>query len=405
MNRFQPPGFLCAAILGFCLILAAPSSRVLGQTFGGAGGPAPRWLFVFSTASDMKDYVPATEKEIRIMLSYSVNGEMHAGDSFGAWALNQDLHTGEFPLTVWDPKTAAGTTSNLVKFVREQHYSGKTRFAALRAALDRVVESSDELTVFIFCDGEEDFHFTPYADDINRLFHESLAERKKAKQPYVLVLRTKLGRFAGITVNFPPGALNLPLFPQPAPPPAPVPVVPPPVPVPVAAPATPPPLIMVGTNTGTNLEELQKIYVPPAAPAPPPAPAPAPTPVPVPQNNNAANTNPLPPEAAAQITNTTASSAQTDSVAAANIPNEQTMAEATTSAPSSEQIVAKQTPAVTTTNITAAASQGGNSHGPFLYVVAGFLSAVAVLLIVWFIAKQRRPSRPSLITSSMQQKR
>lgn len=240
------------------LALMFSFSQLLAQP---AGDPPGRWLFVFGTSSTMKKYLPATEAEIRMILALSVNQEMHGGDSIGVWTLNGKLGAGQFPLTVWDPGRAAMTSSNMIEFIRRQHYSGGTHFKMLERALGDVVENSPRLTVLIFCDGEDDIHFTSYADDINKVFHDRLADRKKKEQPFVLVLRTQLGRFAGITVNLPPGELNLPVFPPlPLPPtseaaPAPAPVAPPP-------PVMVPPLIIVGTNVGTNLDQLEKMSAP-----------------------------------------------------------------------------------------------------------------------------------------------
>ena len=117
--------------------------------------------------------------------------------------------------------------------------------------------------MLIFCDGEDEIKGTPYDASINQVFQQRQAAQKKARQPFVIVLRTQHGQYIGCTMNFPPGMVNVPEFPPlPAPPPPPAAVTaPPPAPA-VAPPPTGPPLIIIGQNVETNW---------PPAPAPFPA--------------------------------------------------------------------------------------------------------------------------------------
>jgi hypothetical protein len=231
-------------------------SRASAQS---APEPPGRWLFIFSTSSAMKQNLPATALEIKNILYSGLNQQLNPGDTIGIWTFGETLHAGQLPLIPWVPAAAATTASNLVAFVREQTYSGNVSFDVLQNSLYNVIDDSPRLTVLIFCDGASDLHFMPYADDINQTLHQTLSAQQKAKQPYVLAVRTQLGRFVGVTLNLPPGTLDLPPFP-PMPAPAPVNV---PVPAPVIAPpVVVPPLIIVGTNVGTNLDELKKFSVP-----------------------------------------------------------------------------------------------------------------------------------------------
>ena len=253
--RLAPVAFaLCA---GFFLIPA------------GRAQPAPqitdsRFLFIFDTSADMKKRLPAVQAEVNDLMSTSMGGQLRAGDSLGVWAFDQDLRTGQFPLQHWMPEDAVTIASSINKFVGKQHYANGTRFNALQPQLNQVIQNSGRLTVLIFCDGEDEIKWTPYDDGINRVFQQRLAEQKRTRQPFVLVLRTQLGQYAGCTMNFPPGMVSVPEFPPPPAPPAPVstpPLAPPPAPV-IKPPPIGPPLIIIGTKVETNW---------------PPAPAPRPT--------------------------------------------------------------------------------------------------------------------------------
>ena len=60
------------------------------------------------------------------------------------------------------PENAAMIASNIMRFVDKQHYSKKTSFDALRPYLNWVVQSSDRVTVLIFCDGDGVIAGTPF---------------------------------------------------------------------------------------------------------------------------------------------------------------------------------------------------------------------------------------------------
>ena len=198
---------------------------------------------------------------------------------------------------MWQPERSPATISNLVKFVQREWFAGDTRMNALQPALGNIIAASDRLTVLIFCDGNSQLDWTPYGSVINQTFQQNFAERKKSRQPFVLLLRTQQGKFTGCTVNFPPGEINVPAFPAWPEPPKPVVELPPPTPAPAPTPTplTPksaavpvPALIIVGTHVGTNLDDLKKISAAAANPVTttavtniPATNSPAATPVPI----------------------------------------------------------------------------------------------------------------------------
>jgi hypothetical protein len=311
-SRFAPMVFaLCA---GFSVVPA------------GRAQPAPqindsRFLFIFDTSAEMKSRLPAVQAEMNTLLSTSLGGQLHAGDSLGVWTFDQDLRAGQFPLQHWNPEGAATTASDINKFVGRQHYANVTHFGALQPQLNELIQNSTRLTVLIFCDGGDDIKWTPFDIGINQVFQQRLAEQKKARQPFVLVLRTQLGQYAGCTLNFPPGMVSVPQFPplpQP-PPPSPAP------PAPVVKPPVGPPLIIIGTKVGTNWPPATEPPMPPlSAPQPatnmipaavtnPVVPPPPTIPVPAVQTNIApappatsfapTNTAPAPPASAFAPTN------------------------------------------------------------------------------------------------------
>ena len=221
-----------------------------------------RFLLIFDTSVDMRQRMPAVQKALDTLLETSVNGQLHLRDSVGVWTFDQDLHTGQFPLQYWNPDDAPMIASNIIKFVKKQHYLNKTGFDALQPLLNQVVQRSGRLTVLIFCDGKGEIHGTPYDAGINQIFQQRQSERQAERLPIVIGLRSQRGQYAGCMVSFPPQPVSLPAFP-------PWPEVSPAPPV-TNAPAPPSPprpsvqsLIIVGTTITNQV--------------PPPQPKPAPT--------------------------------------------------------------------------------------------------------------------------------
>ena len=267
-----------------------------------------RFLLIFDTSVDMRQRMPAVQKALDTLLETSVNGQLHLRDSVGVWTFDQDLHTGQFPLQYWNPDDAPMIASNIIKFVKKQHYLNKTGFNALQPLLKQVVQRSERLTVLIFCDGKGEFHGTPYDAGINQLFQQRQGERQKGELPIIIGLRSQRGKYVGCTVSFPPQPVSLPEFP-----PLPEVAQAPPdadAPAPSSLPqSSVPSLIIVGT-TITN-------QVPPPQPKPVPA---NPPPMTVTSTPAPAVANEVKPPDAVPLAQTSAVPAQPNITAAPLVP-------------------------------------------------------------------------------------
>ncbi len=250
----QPALLLAALLGGMFMAPALPAQPEVRKTDN-------RLLLVFDTSSEMKRRVPAVKAALNAMLMTSTNNELRPNDTIGVWFFDSELHAGQLHLQRWAPDNAAVIASNINVFVGRQRYSKKTSFDVFVPQLNQIVKNSERLTVVIFCDGDGEMHGTPYDSGVNQIFHQRQAERKKARLPIAVVLRSQLGKYVDCVVSFPPQPVTLPVFP-PLPEPAPAPTK--------VAPAPPrpsvPPLIIIGTPI-TN-------RVPPSAPQPAPQPAP-----------------------------------------------------------------------------------------------------------------------------------
>ena len=331
--------------------------------------PDERYLFVFDTASTMKKRVPMVQKVVNEIFLTGMHGQINRGDTIGAWTFADQTHTGRFPLQSWLPEDAAVTASNLNAFVKSQHYAKQTHFESLMPVIDQVVQSSERLTVLIFCDGNGEIAGTPYDKEINELFKRSRPERQQNGQPMVIVLRSQQGQYVGCRGDLPPQQINIPPFP--------------PLPVPTHE-------IEVATN--------------PPAPAAPRAPTP-PLIIIWPKHTVALTNRPPP------ATNTSSSDA-----IPATAPQETGSNPATTPPTASTEIPAVQTstnPAAAPSNVAAqaitnqvaasTAGPGADNNGMILIAVA--LLGVAGLLAFFIWRRSHMPQEASLISQSMGDKK
>jgi len=338
-----------------------------------------RYLFIFNTSSAMKKRQPAEEKAIDGLLAITLNGQIRPGDSLGAWTFDRDLQTGEFPLIYWMPSQIVETSASLGDFVKTRHYAHATSFDQLIPALDRVVRSSPRLTAIIFCDGEVPIKGTPIDAKVNSIFKQNADVMKKARQPFIIILRSQFGEYISFSIGT-ADSISLTPFPPLPPLPAPVVAAPPP------PPPTPPPLIIIGSHVGTN---LPPVMPPPAAPPQMTAPAPSaparvpanpvpPTPSPAPANpssENSAPENNVMPQAAVTTVPTNAVAATPETASPPAVP-----------APAMAPLTPPPTPAV-----------AGKSH----WVGIGVVVMIVIGVLGYIIFRPRRRSSPSLITESL----
>ncbi len=360
-----------------------------------------RYLLVFETTSAMKNRLPAVDAEIKTLFTTAFGGNIKSGDSVGVWTFDGKLHAGEFPLMTWEPKVAPEMASNLTSFVHGRLYSGSANFSALQPTLNRVIASSERLTVVLVCSGTGEINWTPYNDAINETIRQTRDERKKSHRPVVIVLRTQQGKYIGSTVNFPPVPANFtpfPLLPREL---IVVPTNPPVVVKPTVKPLVIPPLIIVGTKHTTPetseaskpaalpvalvvnppVSNLVPVVVPPITPPPVKSNIETAMPVVIPANSNPPTPKPAPVVAPVSPPVPAATAAPAPAVAPKP---------AATSAPAA---LAPVTPAVTKVE--------DKATPVLIFIGAGFL-VVAIALVVFLFTRARRKPHGSLITSSMQ---
>ncbi|HTL72820.1 MAG TPA: hypothetical protein VL863_05915 [bacterium] len=395
--NFHRSSNLTTAARWLCAVLVV---LVLGGAVHAQPAEGGRWLLVFDTSTTMKKRWTSTLEAANHFIATGADGQLQAGDNVAIWTYGRQLSAGQFPVATWDPAHSTLLGSNLVRLLRSQRFTNDSSFAPLKAPLGQVIASSERLTIVIFCDGLSSINFTPYDAGINQNFSDGQAERKKSSQPFVVVLRTQLGKFVGCTVSYPPGNINVPSFPPLPPPPAPVAVRTQTTPASQTPPVVPD-LVIIGKTVGTNENLVAEAVAPPVKPAEAVAKA-TNSPVvttPIAPPPAKAATTPVPP-APAPMTQVPAPPA----VKPATNPSIVTVVTQAVTKPIAPVVTQAPAPVIAapiTTNTTVVAASAANERHTRLFIFIGIgLLVVAIVLAVMILRAGRRP-HASLITSSM----
>jgi len=348
-----------------------------------------RMLFVFDTAWAMKARLPKTQSAMsQLLITLMQRNELRNGDTIGVWTFCDDVSQGKFPLQIWDANSGGTIASNINRFVIEQKYKGSTRFDHLMLAIPTLVQNSDRLTIVVFCDGDGEISGTPFDAPINGLFKQKSKEARKEDQPFLVIIRSQLGRYAGCRVNVPP-EMEIPFFPTfPAPP---VPLFTPPTnSAPRVSGPVQPPLLIVGKNVYTGAAALTNHPLPQVVKTNPPEPV-APTNVPAILKTNIV-----------MITNYVSEVTNAPMIVPIIPPTNTVTVVATNLLPAHTNPTALPIKLLAKANAVAAKSKA-SADKKFAIVGAGFLVA-AIGLGIFLLQRSRRKNSSSLITRSMNKK-
>lgn len=178
-----------------------------------AAVPPNRFLFIVDTSASMERHARDVQQLVVNLLSTSASGQLHRGDTLGVWTFNADVYTGNLPLQRWIPEDWWQIATHITEFLQQQHYGKKSRLDRALADMYEVIGNSDIITVFLISNGEGKMQGNPFAAEINAAYKESLKDMKKDRMPVVTVLQAKGGKIIKYTVNALPWPVVVPELP------------------------------------------------------------------------------------------------------------------------------------------------------------------------------------------------
>jgi hypothetical protein len=374
-----------------------------------------RFLFVIDTSSAMTSRTNGLEEVVTGLLASGMKGELRKGDTIGLWTYSDRLSTA-FPMQVWSEKKKDDIINDVREHLRILVYENKSHLDKAWPAINRVVTSSERLTVILIFDGADSIKGTSFDKDINKLHKQYAREFRSAHEAFVTILAARNGAFFDYTINHPTSVM-VPHMADPLPPPETnepplVAALPPPPEI-----ATPPPHRIEINLTGNDFRH-------PATPPPPAASnvgavaASAPVPAPAivtnaPPANQAApvaalaetapavNTNVVPPDPAPAPPPAASTTSRAPNATPADkaVPIEP----APPSAPGALAPVGPGT--VVPGPVAPAVVAASGFQQVTMFVMAFSLLTIAVALVVHLVWRWRARSQPSLISRSIDRSR
>ena len=200
------------------LALLFSVGSLCGQASSGAATNAnpsaeDRILLIVETSDAMQKRSENVQKLVGQMFSSGLGGDMQSGDTIGLWTFNEKLFTGQFPLQRWTKPTRQRVALTMVQFLQQQRNEKAARPAVIWETLTNVVARSERITIVIVSSGNEAITGTPFDESIAQNFLKNDDAQKKAKMPFVTILRAYHGKFVSFNVNLPPWPMELPEYP------------------------------------------------------------------------------------------------------------------------------------------------------------------------------------------------
>ncbi len=192
-------------LFGLC---AAAETNTTGSAF-----PSNRYLLIVETSRAMNKCAEGTLRAVKGLLGSSMHGELRPGDSLAVWTFNNSLYTGRLPLQEWEAGSGRAVTGQVLNFLHSQQYEKQGQLEKVLPSMLRVVKSSEFITVILVTDGSEEFHGTPYDQQINQALKSWSVQQREAKMPLVTVLRAHQGQFTGYKVTPVPWSVEMPPYP------------------------------------------------------------------------------------------------------------------------------------------------------------------------------------------------
>ena len=173
-----------------------------------------RFLIVFETSRGMARRAENSIKTVSNLISSGLNGQMQTGDTLGVWTFNDTLNAGKFPLAKWWSENSSKIAEGASVFLRQQKFEKGANFQQVTAALNKIAETSDRLTVIIVSSGENAISGTQCDEEINLSFKTWRSEQQKARMPFVSVIRASRGEIVGNAITPAPWQAEVPPWPK-----------------------------------------------------------------------------------------------------------------------------------------------------------------------------------------------
>ena len=247
--------FLRAAA-ALALVLVVTGNAASAQTNSAGRPPENRYLLVVETSRSMQRRLDGLLQSTKELLDSGMGGRIRRGDTLGLWTFNEEVYAGRFPLQEWSTEEQGDIAAHVLAFLKAQKYEKQARLDRVLPSLDRVLKSSEFLTVVVVSDGQSALQGSPFDKQVNDVFAAWRSQQQQSRMPFVTVLRAEHGKFTAYASSPAPSRVEWPALAQELLPkkgaPKSLPVASAAPKPPTSAPVTLPPLIISGKKSGSK---------------------------------------------------------------------------------------------------------------------------------------------------------
>ncbi len=158
------------------------------------------------------------------LIANGAQGRLQSGDIVEIWLFNEQVRTDRFRPKLWTPELAPDLSEKALQFIEREHFEKQGRVARAVAEMNRAIQWCPSMTVMLLTDGEEGLRGPPFSQEAGGVVQRRYRELRAAKQPFVVTLEARNGKWAGCTVSAPRESIGLALdritLPESVPPPA-----------------------------------------------------------------------------------------------------------------------------------------------------------------------------------------
>ncbi len=153
-----------------------------------------RFLFVVETSSGNRKFESGNRQALFDLIVNGINGQMRTGDTYGIWTFSEEVHSGEFPLTVFEKDQALELAGQAAAFLQKQRYVKRTSLQFLVNDLRHLSDRVGDFNVFIISSGEDPIGGTPFDQNINAAYKALSKQSAKTGRPMVTTFVVRKGR-------------------------------------------------------------------------------------------------------------------------------------------------------------------------------------------------------------------
>ena len=195
------------------LLLATPLLPARAQLPLPQSGPYYRYIILVDTSSAMARRKLAMANSVGELIYGSFGGRIRKGDVFGIWTFSDQVDAVTVPAQIWAPEVRELMTSKSIRHIAETKYRNKSNLDAAVKEIIRATKTSQEVTIFLFTDGNDVIYGTPYDLEISTTFMMHRRELASKRLPFVTSIAARDGRMQAWAVDVGGGKVTIPTIP------------------------------------------------------------------------------------------------------------------------------------------------------------------------------------------------